>query len=183
MMPAMTPPVHESESKHFLDLIDSIPSLIRTGRPDEYLDYFNRQWLQYLGLPLEDILGWKWTAVIHPEDVERIVSSWRLSLASGDPFLYEARVRRADRKYRWMLHRKVAVRDEAGDIVRWYGSSIDIEGTRRGRLMSTLWLTYVNSAGSASSRTPRIAGHCASSSEGVHFRKDQAAVILGIRSV
>jgi formate hydrogenlyase transcriptional activator len=127
MMPAMAPLVHESESKHLLDLIDSIPSLIHTGRPDGHLDYFNQQWLQYLGLPLEDILGWKWTVAIHPEDVEGIVNRWRLSLASGNPFLYEARVRHADGKYRWMLHRKVAVRDEAGSIVKWYGSSIDIE--------------------------------------------------------
>jgi formate hydrogenlyase transcriptional activator len=127
MMPAMAPLVHESESKHLLDLIDSIPSLIHTGRPDGHLDYFNQQWLQYLGLPLEDILGWKWTVAIHPEDVEGIVNRWRLSLASGNPFLYEARVRCADGKYRWMLHRKVAVRDEAGSIVKWYGSSIDIE--------------------------------------------------------
>jgi formate hydrogenlyase transcriptional activator len=127
MMPAMAPPVHESESKHLLDLIDSIPSLIHTGRPDGHLDYFNRQWLEYLGLSLEDILGWKWTVAIHPEDVEGILNRWRLSLATGNPFLYEARVRRADGKYRWMLHRKVAVRDEADSIVKWYGSSIDIE--------------------------------------------------------
>jgi PAS domain S-box-containing protein len=127
MMPAMASPVHEYESKHILDFIDSIPSLIHSARPDGYLDYFNQFWLEYVGLPLENIMGWKWTAVIHPEDVEAIVNKWRSSLASGEPFLHEARVRRADGKYRWMLHRKVAVRDEAGRIVKWYGSSIDID--------------------------------------------------------
>jgi PAS domain S-box-containing protein len=130
-MPAMASPEHGFESKHLLGIIDSIPSLIDTGRPDGYLDYFNQPWLRYVGLPLEDLLGWKWTAAIHPEDVEGVVNRWRLSLASGEPFLHEARVRRADGDYRWMLHHKAAVRDEAGDIVKWYGSSIDIEDRKR----------------------------------------------------
>jgi PAS domain S-box-containing protein len=130
-MPAMASPGHGFESKHLLGIIDSIPSLIHTGRPDGYLDYFNQPWLRYVGLPLEELLSWKWTAAIHPEDVEAVVNRWRFSLASGEPFLHEARVRRADGEYRWMLHHKVAVRDGAGDIVKWYGSSIDIEDRKR----------------------------------------------------
>ena len=57
--------------------------------------------------------------------------SWRASLASGEPFLHETRVRRADGVYRWMLHHKIAVRDEHGNIVKWHGSSIDIEDRKR----------------------------------------------------
>jgi PAS domain S-box-containing protein len=75
--------------------------------------------------------GWKWTAFIHPEDVEGIVDKWRASLASGEPLLHEARVLRADGEYRWMLHQKVAVRDGRGEIAAWYGSSIDIEDRKR----------------------------------------------------
>ncbi len=112
-------------------LVDSAPSLIHTGRPDGYLDFFNQTWLRYVGRPLEDLQGWKWTAFIHPEDVEGIVEKWRASLASGEPFLHEARVLRADGEYRWMLHHKVAVRDGCGQIVKWYGSSIDIEDRKR----------------------------------------------------
>jgi PAS domain S-box-containing protein len=112
-------------------LIDSAPSLIHTGRPDGYLDFFNQTWLKYIGRSLEDLQGWKWTAFIHPEDVEGIVEKWRASLASGEPFLYEARVLRADGEYRWMLHHKVAVRDGCGQIVKWNGSSIDIEDRKR----------------------------------------------------
>ena len=130
-MPSMASPAHASESKHLLGIIDSIPSLIHTARPDGFLDYFNQHWLRYVGLALGDLLGWKWTAAIHPEDVEAIVNRWRSSVASGEPFLHEARVRRADGEYRWMLHHKVAVRDMAGDIVKWYGSSIDIEDRKR----------------------------------------------------
>jgi PAS domain S-box-containing protein len=112
-------------------LVHSAPSLIHAGMPDGYLDFFNQTWLRYVGRPLEDLLGWKWTAFIHPEDVEGIVERWRASLASGEPFLHEARVLRADGEYRWMLHHKVAVRDECSEIARWYGSSIDIENRRR----------------------------------------------------
>jgi len=124
-------PARQSESNHLQSIIDSIPSLIHTARPDGYLDYFNQHWLEYLGLPLEYVLGWKWTGVIHPEDVEAIVNRWRSSVATGEPFLLETRVRRADGKYRWMLHHKVAVRGEGGQIVKWYGSSIDIEDRKR----------------------------------------------------
>src|SRR6266853_458834 len=112
-------------------LVDSAPSLIHTSMPDGYLDFFNQTWLRYIGRPLEDLQGWKWTAYIHPEDVEGIVEKWRASLASGEPFLDEARVLRADGEYRWMLHHKVAVRDGCGQIVKWYGSSIDIEDRKR----------------------------------------------------
>src|SRR5579862_3696017 len=122
---------HEFEPQHLQYLIDSIPSLIHTSRPDGYLDYFNQRWLQYVGLPMEAILGWKWTTAIHPEDVDSIVDKWRLSLASGEPFLHESRVRRADGGYRWMLHHKRAVRDQFGHIVKWYGSSIDIEDRKQ----------------------------------------------------
>jgi PAS domain S-box-containing protein len=112
-------------------VVDSAPALIHTSLPDGYLDFFNESWLNYLGLSLEDVAGWKWTAVIHPEDVAAIVEKWRAALATGEPFEHEARVRRADGEYRWMFHHKVPLRDERGNIVKWYGSSIDIEDRKR----------------------------------------------------
>src|SRR5690242_3108424 len=112
-------------------LVDSAPSLIHTGTPDGYLDFFNQTWLRYVGRALEDLRGWEWTAFIHPEDVEEILEKWRASLASGEPFLHEARVLRADGQYRWMLHHKVALHNQQGEIVKWYGSSIDIEDRKR----------------------------------------------------
>ena len=112
-------------------VVDTTPALIHTARPDGYLDYFNQRWLEYLGLALEDVCGWGWTNLIHPEDVEGILQKWRAALASGEPFEAETRVRRADGKYRWMLHRKVPVRDSYGNILKWYGSSLDIEDRKR----------------------------------------------------
>jgi formate hydrogenlyase transcriptional activator len=112
-------------------LIDTIPALIHTSRPDGYLDYFNQRWLEYLGAPLENMEGWKWTGSIHPDDVEGIVNKWRACLATGEVFEHECRVRRADGEYRWMVHRKVPLRDGRGKIVKWYGSSLDIEDRKR----------------------------------------------------
>jgi formate hydrogenlyase transcriptional activator len=112
-------------------LIDSTPGLIHTSLPDGYLDFFNQTWLNYVGRSLEELQGWKWTECIHPDDLEGIVQKWRASLTSGEPFLHEARVRRADGEYRWMLHHKVALRNEHGNIIKWYGSSIDIEDRKR----------------------------------------------------
>jgi PAS domain S-box-containing protein len=88
-------------------VIDTAPALIHTGLPDGSLDFFNQRWLEYFGVRLEEIQGWRWITVIHPEDVEGMVAKWRAALASGEPFEAEARVRRADGQYRWFLHRKV----------------------------------------------------------------------------
>src|SRR4029450_9435201 len=107
--------------------VDTTPALIHTARPDGYLDYFNRGWLDFLGKSLEDVCGWRWTESVHPKDVAGIVQKWHAALASGEPFEAEARVRRADGTYRTFLHRKAPLRDEHGNIVKWFGSSIDIE--------------------------------------------------------
>ena len=130
-MPAMASPKRESEPLNIQLLVDSIPALIHTARPDGYLDYFNKPWLEYLGVTLEHVSGWNWRAFIHPQDVDGIVARWRGCLASGEVFEYETRVRRADGEYRWMFHRKVPLRDERGNIVKWYGSSLDIEDRKR----------------------------------------------------
>src|SRR6266849_1028422 len=126
-MPHMSSPGQKSESSNIQLLVDSIPSLIHTARPDGYLDYFNKPWLEYLGATLEEVSGWNWRAFVHPEDVEGIVAKWQACLASGEIFEYETRVRRADGEYRWMYHRKVPLCDAKGDIVKWYGSSLDID--------------------------------------------------------
>jgi formate hydrogenlyase transcriptional activator len=126
-MPAMPSPRREPEPLNIQLLVDSIPALIHTARPDGYLDYFNKPWLEYLGVTLDKMAGWNWTAFIHPEDVDGIVAKWRACLASGEIFEYETRVRSARGEYRWMYHCKVPLRDADGNIVKWYGSSLDID--------------------------------------------------------
>jgi PAS domain S-box-containing protein len=127
MIPTMASAEQQRESLNIQLLVDSIPALIHTARPDGYLDYFNKPWLEYLGVTLDKVTGWNWTAVVHPEDVEGIVAKWRACLATGEVFEYETRVRRANGEYRWMFHRKVPLREANGNIVKWYGSSLDIE--------------------------------------------------------
>lgn len=112
-------------------VVDTTPALIHTARPDGYLDYFNRRWLDYLGMRLEDLQGWGWTQVVHPSDVDNFLEKWRASIASGTPFEAEARVRRADGEHRTLIHRKFPMRNGEGKILKWYGSSFDIEDRKR----------------------------------------------------
>ena len=127
MMRAMISPGEESELSDVQILVDSIPALIHTARPDGYLDYFNKPWLEYLGVTLDKVTGWNWTTYVHPKDVEGIVAKWRDCLATGEIFEYETRVRKSTGEYRWMFHRKVPLLDADGNIVKWFGSSLDIE--------------------------------------------------------
>jgi PAS domain S-box-containing protein len=121
----------DEEELSLRQIIDSSPALIHTARPDGYLDFFNQTWLDFLGQPIEKLLGWEWTSFIHPEDVEAFVHKWRESIATGERFEGTARVRRSDGVYRWMLHLKVPPRNADGIIIKWFGSSIDIEERKR----------------------------------------------------
>jgi PAS domain S-box-containing protein len=121
--------VRTSEQK-YRHLVDTTPAFVHTALPSGEVDFYNRGWLEYVGLPLTDLLGWGWTCMIHPEDVKVIVPKWRAALEAGEPFIGESRVRRADGEYRWFLHREEPLRNEAGEIVKWYGSSIEIQERR-----------------------------------------------------
>jgi formate hydrogenlyase transcriptional activator len=134
MIPAMAS-AGQPEPLNIQLLVDSIPALIHTARPDGYLDYFNKPWLEYVGVTLDKVAGWNWTAYIHPEDVEGIVSRWRACLVTGEIFEYETRVLSATGEYRWMFHRKVPLRDANGNIVKWYGSSLDIEDRKQAEVL------------------------------------------------
>jgi formate hydrogenlyase transcriptional activator len=116
-----------ASERKYRDLVDTTPAFVHTALPNGDVDFYNRGWLEYVGRPLTDLLGWGWTCMIHPEDIETIVPKWRAALEAGEPFVGESRVRRADGEYRWFLHREEPLRNEAGEIVKWYGSSIEIQ--------------------------------------------------------
>src|SRR5260370_24370324 len=80
-------------------VIDTTPALLHSALPDGDIDFFNQRMLDYLGAPLEELCGWRWTNFIHRDDVEQIVSKWRWSLDTGEPFEREARGRREGGKY------------------------------------------------------------------------------------
>src|SRR5258706_5602785 len=119
--------------------LDTIPALLHSAEADGSLDHFNQRWLDYLGVSLDDIKGWGWVSKIHPDDVDAFVKEWRSSLRTGEPLEAEARVRRQDGVYRWMLHRKVPLRDEQGKVVQWDGSGIDIPQPQQAGKAVRLW--------------------------------------------
>ena len=112
-------------------LVDQTPALIYTALPDGSVDFLNRRWLEYSGLPLADLLGWRWISVIHPANVDELVDRWRAALVTGKPFESEARVLGANGEYQWFLLRKVPFSDESGKIVKWFGSGTRIEDLKR----------------------------------------------------
>src|SRR5467141_108245 len=112
-------------------VIDTIPAHGWSTRPDGSVDFINRRWLESTGQAMGDALGWDWGSVVHPDDLARYVDEWHAALAAGKPMESEARLRRADGKYRWWLIRNVPLRDELGNIVKWYGTAIDIEDRKR----------------------------------------------------
>jgi PAS domain S-box-containing protein len=121
----------DNKSIVFRQIVDSSPELLQTARPDGYVDFFNQTWLDFTGMPLDKLLGWGWTCRIHPDDVEAFVQKMGESFAKGKSFQGISRVRRADGVYRWMLHRKMPRFDGDGKLIKWHGSSIDIEDRKR----------------------------------------------------
>jgi len=112
-------------------VIDTLPALVWSKLPDGSADFLNRRFLEYTGLSVEEALGWGWMNEFHPEDRAEAEREWRAALAAGEPFEREALLRRADGAYRWFLLRAVPLRDELGNIVKWYGTSTDIEDRKR----------------------------------------------------
>src|SRR6267143_2435155 len=112
-------------------VINTIPAHVWSTRPDGSVDFINRRWLESTGQAMGDALGWDWGSVVHPDDLARYVDEWHAALAAGKPMESEARLRQADGEYRWRLIRNVPLRDESGNIVKWYGTSIDIEDRKQ----------------------------------------------------
>jgi PAS domain S-box-containing protein len=108
-------------------IIDTIPALAWSARPDGSAEFFNRRWLDYAGLSAEEASDWGWTAAIHPEDRNGLVDYWRHLLASGEAGEIEARLRRFDGEYRWFLFRASPLRDQSGQVVKWFGTNTDLE--------------------------------------------------------
>jgi len=122
---------HGPDLASLQELVDSVPALIHTAGPDGGIDFFNQRWLEFVGLRLEDLEGWKWTRAVHPDDVDALLAKWRACLASGEPFEFESRIRRADGVYRWMWHQKLPLRNANDEIVKWCGSSVDSDDRKR----------------------------------------------------
>jgi PAS domain S-box-containing protein len=123
--------------KELRDLIETIPTMVFSIRPDGSTEFASRNWQNYVGLSLENTTGAGWQSTIHPDDLDTHLSKWRHSLASDTPFENEVRHRSADGDYRWFLVRAVPLRDEQGCVVKWYGTLTDIEDRKRAEALLT----------------------------------------------
>lgn len=114
----------------FRTMTDAMPQIVWSTLPDGYHDYFNQQWYDYTGLPEGTTDGDGWAGVFHPDDQDEAWARWRHSLATGEDYEIQYRLRHHSGEYRWVLGRAVAVRDEHGAITRWLGTCTDIHGQR-----------------------------------------------------
>src|SRR6202035_1818611 len=112
-------------------VIDTIPTLAWCNLADGPNEFLNKRWHEYTGLTPEESNGWGWQTAFHPDDLPPLMERWRELLTSGGPGEIEARLRRYDGVYRWFLIRVEPFRDETGKLLRWYGTSTDIESLKQ----------------------------------------------------
>jgi PAS domain S-box-containing protein len=112
-------------------IIDAIPGFVWSATPDGNIDFLNHRWCEYTGGSMTDACGSGWQEAIHPDDADRLPAYWRSLLDSGDAGEFEARLRRFDGSFRWFLIRTVPLRDESGNIVKWYGQNTDIQDRKQ----------------------------------------------------
>jgi PAS domain S-box-containing protein len=122
--------VQKSEAE-FRTLAESIPQLAWSARPDGYIDWYNRRWYEYTGTTLAEMQGWGWRSVHALAWVDDVVRRWTAAIDAGLDFEMEFPLRRRDGAFRWHLTRAVPLRDEAGNIVRWFGTNTDIDDAKR----------------------------------------------------
>ena len=118
--------------KQLRDVVETIPAMAWTARPDGTNEFMNKRWAEFTGLSAEDTAGSGWMAAVHPEDRQILLDKWRASLNTGEPLEFEARVRSAATgEYRWLLARGVPMRDAHGNILRWHGILTDIQDRKQ----------------------------------------------------
>ncbi|WP_276134915.1 PAS domain-containing sensor histidine kinase [Polluticoccus soli] len=117
----------EESHKEAQFVMDTVPQIIWLALPDGYHYYYNKQWTNYTGLSFTDTQGEGWNDVFHPDDQERAWEKWSHSLETGEPYEIEYRLRRYDGEYPSFLGRAVPIRDEAGIIVKWFGTGTEID--------------------------------------------------------
>src|SRR3984885_4394856 len=111
-------------------LIDVMPAYVGTCLPDGTADFLSQNWLEYSGQTIEEAMGWGWAGALHPDDADRVLANWRAGLDSGEPVEMEFRCRRGGGTYRWVLNRNLPLRNDEGNIVKWYGILFDINSLK-----------------------------------------------------
>ena len=130
---------NEEQAHAFQTIAEGIPEILWTARPDGSVDWYNGRWFEYTGQAAAEAGATGYASVQHPDDVERVRASWERCVAGGEPFETDTRMRRRDGVYRWFLTRALPLRDEHGGIVRWCGTSVDIDDARRASAREQLY--------------------------------------------
>jgi len=126
-LPSSEPELIEGE-RNFRLLADALPHIVWTARPDGWVDYVNQWGVTYSGLVLDQLSGWGWEQAFHPDDLQTTLDGWRNAIKYGSAFELEFRMKRAaDGSYRWFLGRASPLKDGNGNIIKWFGTSTDIE--------------------------------------------------------
>jgi PAS domain S-box-containing protein len=107
-------------------IIDTVPAQLWTETPEGVVDFVNRRWVDYTGMTLDQAIGSGWNQMVHPDDIQRVLSKWRTLITEGKPREIESRLRKSDGTYRWFLSRCYPLVDRSGHILGWYGSDTDI---------------------------------------------------------
>jgi len=113
------------------DIVDTIPAMVWVAQPDGSNTYVNGRFAEYSGMAAAQTAGSGWQAAVHPDDLQKHEGKWRTSVANGEPHESEVRFQRADGQYRWQLDRGLPLRNEDGNIIKWYGVVSDIEDSKR----------------------------------------------------
>lgn len=121
--------LRESEAR-FRQLADTVPQMVWVTRPDGYHEYYNPRWYEFTGVPDGSTDGEGWNAMFHPEEQEMAWERWRHSLATGEPYEIEYRLRHHSGEYRWTLGRALPIRNDRGEIERWFGTCTDIDAIK-----------------------------------------------------
>jgi PAS domain S-box-containing protein len=122
----------EESEKEIQVYAEAMPHMAFIADAEGNITYFNERFYQYIGLK-NDVQGWGWKdqQIHHPDDLERTVQTWQAALKSGENYHIEYRLRRHDGAYRWHIGHAVPYKNNQGEILRWYGTNIDIEEERQ----------------------------------------------------
>ena len=108
-------------------LADAMPQIVWAARPDGSLDYYNRRWFDFIGLPPDQFEQAAWDRYVHRDDMARVLATWTQSIRTGSLYQTEFRVKNAAGQYRWFLVRALPIRNNDSVITRWFGTCTDIE--------------------------------------------------------
>ena len=112
-------------------LADAMPQVVWMARPDGRIDYFNQRHKELAGVRSLDDGTWSWSDALVAGDRDATLKAWATAVQNGTPYEIEHRLTRIDGSVHWYLTRGVPVRDDGGQIARWFGTATDIEGQKR----------------------------------------------------